>query len=87
MKAESQNALLQLEAEASIQEKLSRFDLYLERLSLSERILLLLKDKYDIPYSEIAAALRISEEAIKIERSQVLHTLEAWIWPVHGVHP
>jgi DNA-directed RNA polymerase specialized sigma24 family protein len=45
-----------------------------------DQILLLLRDKHGIPYSEIASALRSPEESLKVKRQQALRTLEEWLW-------
>jgi DNA-directed RNA polymerase specialized sigma24 family protein len=60
--------------------KLKQFDSYFHRLGTDDQMLLLLKDKYGIPYDEIAAALGSPEGSLKVRRQQALRTLEEWLW-------
>ena len=41
-----------------------------------DRLILLLRDKYGLPYSEIASALSIPESSIKLVRAQAFRELE-----------
>ncbi len=64
----------------SVSGRLENFNAYFHRLSAKDQILLILKDKYDIPYTEIAAALSIPAGSLKVRRQQALKTLEEWLW-------
>lgn len=69
-----------LDANSDISARLKLFDSYFHRLETEEQILLLLRDKYGIPYPEIASTLQATEDSLKNRRQQALHTLEEWIW-------
>lgn len=73
---------IELDANPDPNDRLRRFDRYFHRLLLEEQILLLLKDKYGIPYPEIAAATGIPEGSLKVQRQQALLALEEWLWEV-----
>src|SRR5262249_26231928 len=53
---------------------------YFHRLSTEEQILLLFRDKYGLPYTEISNATGLPEESIKVRRQQALRALEEWVW-------
>jgi RNA polymerase sigma factor (sigma-70 family) len=61
-------------------ERLRQFDSYFHRLVTDEQLVLLLRDKYGLPYAEISAALGIPEGTLKLRRQQALRTLEGWLW-------
>ncbi|HUP57062.1 MAG TPA: sigma-70 family RNA polymerase sigma factor [Bdellovibrionota bacterium] len=71
---------LQLDASAKSADRLKQFDSYFHRLAVNDQMVLLLRDKYGLPYSEIAAILSTPEGSLKIRRQQALRTLEDWIW-------
>lgn len=71
---------IELDARPDVSFRLERFGAYFHRLTIQDQILLLLRDKYGIPYPEISAAMSIPEGSLKISRQQVLRTLEEWIW-------
>jgi RNA polymerase sigma factor (sigma-70 family) len=60
--------------------KIKNIQPFFRRLRPEDQMILLLRDKYDIPYSEIATALTIPEGSLKIRRQQALRTLEDWLW-------
>jgi DNA-directed RNA polymerase specialized sigma24 family protein len=60
--------------------RLRFFDSYFHRLSIEAQLLLLLKDKYGIPLSEVSAILELPEESARLQRLQALRLLESWIW-------
>jgi DNA-directed RNA polymerase specialized sigma24 family protein len=60
--------------------RLRQFNTHFHRLKPEEQIILILRDKYSIPYSEIASALTAPEDSLKMQRQQALRTLEEWIW-------
>lgn len=61
-------------------ERLKRFPHYFRRLTPEDQLLLLLKDKFGLPYPEIAAALSVPENSLKVRRSLALLAIEEWIW-------
>jgi RNA polymerase sigma factor (sigma-70 family) len=71
---------IMLDATLDTEARLRHFDSYFHRLPTEDQILLLLRDKYGLPYSEIASALNISEGSLKMRRQQSLRTLEEWLW-------
>lgn len=60
--------------------KLESLGMYFHRLGAQEKLTILLRDKYGIAYSEIAAVMAIPEGSLKILRQQGLQALEGWIW-------
>ena len=50
----------------------------LSKLSIEERLLVLLRDKYGLPYPEIAGALGIPDGTLKLRRAQALRSLKEW---------
>jgi DNA-directed RNA polymerase specialized sigma24 family protein len=71
---------IQLEANQNAAARLKHFDVYFHRLTTEEQIVLLLRDKYGLPYAEIASAMSRPEGTLKSIRSQALRTLEEWLW-------
>ncbi len=71
---------LQLDASDRTADRLKKFDFYFHRLPVNDQMVLLLRDKYGLPYTEIAAVLSSPEGSLKIRRQQALRTLEDWIW-------
>lgn len=69
-----------LDATLNVQSRLKQFDSYFHRLATEDQILLLLKDKYKLPYAEISAVMAMPEGSLKIKRQQALRTLEEWLW-------
>lgn len=66
--------------ENQIENRLRAFDVFFHRLSVPEQILLILRDKYGLPYTEIAASMSTPEDTLCTMRSQALKTLEDRIW-------
>lgn len=60
--------------------RLKQFDSYFHRLPTSEQLVLLMRDKYGLPYAEISAVLGLPEGSLKLTRQQALRTLEEWLW-------
>ena len=56
----------------------------LQRLALPEKLLILLRDKYGLPYPEISSALTIPESTIKLRRAQALRSMEEWQREIHS---
>jgi DNA-directed RNA polymerase specialized sigma24 family protein len=71
---------IELNANPTVSARLKQFDAFFHRLSTPEQILLLLRDKYGLPLSEISVALGMPEGSLKIQRQQALRTLEEWLW-------
>lgn len=69
-----------LDAVKDPQVRLNQLESYFHRLHLIEQMILLLRDKYGIPYPEIASALGMPEGSLKVLRQQSLDALENWIW-------
>ncbi len=63
-----------------LEAKLQRLSKYLQRLPLEDQCLLLLKEKHQLPFEEIALILDLTPDALKFKRQQALKTLEEWIW-------
>lgn len=71
---------IKLDSNSSVKTRFKEFDSYFHRLMPEDQILLLLKDKLNIPYSEISVAMSIPEGSLKIRRQQALRALEEWLW-------
>lgn len=71
---------IMVDASLNLSDRLKQFDSYFHRLSTEDQILLLFRDKYGVPYSEIAAAFGVPEGSLKVRRQQALRTLEEWLW-------
>jgi len=71
---------IQLDSTQNVSMRLKQFDSYFHRLTTDDQILLLLRDKYGLPYPEIAAAMNQPEGTLKIRRTQALRSLEEWVW-------
>ncbi len=56
------------------------FDSYFHRLPIESQLLLLIKDKYGIPISEVASVLELPEASCRLQRLQALRLLESWIY-------
>ena len=69
-----------LDANLDIPARLRQFESYLHKLGATDQILLLLRDKFGLPYSEIATAMGYSEGALRIKRQQALRAMEEWLW-------
>jgi DNA-directed RNA polymerase specialized sigma24 family protein len=66
--------------------RLRFFDSYFHRLPIESQCLLILRDKYGIPVSEVAAVLEVPEPSARLQRLQALRMLETWIYggDAHG---
>jgi DNA-directed RNA polymerase specialized sigma24 family protein len=71
---------LKLNASQGVQPRLEQLGNYLRRLSLEDHALLLLRDKYGLPYTEIALIFSQPPATLKLKRQQALRALEEWIW-------
>ena len=69
-----------LDQSLNVPVRLKNIRLYLRRLSSQDQILLALRDRYGIPYSEVASILRIPEGALRTKHQQALRSLEEWLW-------
>lgn len=70
---------IQLDSQSSTA-KFEQFETYFHRLELSDQILLLFRDKFELPYADIASALSTPEGSLKVRRQQALRTMEEWLW-------
>jgi DNA-directed RNA polymerase specialized sigma24 family protein len=71
---------INLDSNDHLSVRLKQFDIFFRRLMPEDQILLILKDKYGIAYSEIATAMATPEGSLKVRRQQALRTLEEWLW-------
>lgn len=69
-----------LDANLEVPARLRQFESYLHKLSPSDHVLLLFRDKYGLPYDEIASALELPEGSLRIRHQQALRSLEEWLW-------
>lgn len=69
-----------LELNERKQENNDSFEFFFSLLSLEDQLLLLLKNKFKIPFSEISSAFLISEDSIKVKYQLALHTIEERMW-------
>lgn len=60
--------------------RLRQMDSYFHRLGTNDQILLLLRDKYKLEYSEISTAMGEPENSLKIRRQQALRALDEMLW-------
>lgn len=60
--------------------RLRFFDSYFHRLPIESQLLLVLRDKYGIPLSEVASVLELPEASARLQRLQALRLLESWIY-------
>ncbi len=72
---------IELDSEQGASTRLHRFDRYFHRLNPEDQLLLLLRDKYGIPYVEISSAMGAPDGSLKVRRQHALRALEDWIWP------
>jgi DNA-directed RNA polymerase specialized sigma24 family protein len=72
---------IQIDASPSVAARLKHFGTYFHRLATEEQIVLLLRDKYGLPFNEIASATGLPEGSLKGIRNQALKALESWLWP------
>jgi DNA-directed RNA polymerase specialized sigma24 family protein len=71
---------IEMDSSQTVALRLTQFDRYFHRLGYDEQILLLLRDKYGIPFGEIASAMGTPEASLKLKRQHALRTLEDWLW-------
>ncbi|MEN9723822.1 MAG: Sigma-70, region 4 [Pseudomonadota bacterium] len=69
-----------LDANLNIPAKLRQFDSYLHKLPVRDHTLLLLRDKYGLPYGEIATILGMPEGSLRVQHQQALRSLQEWLW-------
>lgn len=79
-RALSPSEQVMLDANLNIPARLRQFDSYLHKLSIADQILLLLRDKYGLPYAEVAATMQMPEGSLRIKHQQALRSLEEWLW-------
>jgi DNA-directed RNA polymerase specialized sigma24 family protein len=71
---------MELDAAPNVAIRLKKFGTYFHRLNAEQQIILLLKDKYGLPYIEVSNATGLPEGTLKGIRGQALRALEAWLW-------
>ena len=71
---------IHLDSNANINARLEDFEFYFRRLDIDDQLVMLLRDKYGLPYDEISASLGIPEGSIRVKRQQALRALEEWLW-------
>lgn len=76
----SSSEQIQLDSAQNVTLRLKQFDSYFHRLVTEDQLLMLLRDKYGMPYNEIASALGVPESNLKVRRAQALRSLEEWLW-------
>jgi DNA-directed RNA polymerase specialized sigma24 family protein len=79
-RALSPSEQVMLDANLNIPARLRQFDSYMHKLGVQDQILLLLRDKYGLPYSEVAATLQMPEGSLRVKHQQALRSLEEWLW-------
>lgn len=62
------------------EDRLKQFESYFHRLETVDQLLLLLRDKFGIPFSEISSALALPEGSLKLKRQHALRAIEEWLW-------
>jgi DNA-directed RNA polymerase specialized sigma24 family protein len=73
---------LQIEIDSQLDSghRLKYLGFYFRRLRPEMQLLLLLKDKHQVSHEDISAALSTPVDTLKLQREQVLKTLEEWMW-------
>lgn len=71
---------LRLDSSGDVTNRLKHFEVYFHRLTVEDQILLLLKDKHSVPYSDLAPALGVPEGTLRMRRQLALKLLEEWLW-------
>lgn len=75
---------IQLDSTQGVSNRIKQFEFFFHRLSDDDQLVLLLRDKYGLPYSEIASALDAPEGSLKVRRGQALRSLDEWLWDQGG---
>ncbi|MEK6706829.1 MAG: sigma factor-like helix-turn-helix DNA-binding protein [Bdellovibrionota bacterium] len=71
---------MELDSVDNVPGRLEQLHYFLHRLPPEDQIILLLRDKYGLPYQEISAAMQTPEGSIKVRRQHSLRNIEDWIW-------
>ncbi len=71
---------IKLDGSKNVSIRLDNFNSYFHRLMPEDQILLLLKDKYGFPDTEISTVMSTPVGSLKIRRQQALRALEEWLW-------
>ncbi len=69
-----------LDSTPTFEGRMGHFGYFIDRLHFEERMVLFLKDKFDLPYSEIATCMGWPVDSVKLRRTQALRLLESAIW-------
>jgi DNA-directed RNA polymerase specialized sigma24 family protein len=73
---------IKLDSNENLKTRFKEFESYFHLLMPEDQLLLLLRDKLKLPFSEISAAMTIPEGSLKIRRQQALRALEEWLWNI-----
>lgn len=71
---------MMLDALETPEARLQQLESFFHRLPFERQTLLLLRDKLELPMTEVARILRTPVESLKIARQQSYRLLEEWIW-------
>lgn len=71
---------MMLDASLDVEGRIRQFDSYFHRLETDDQILLLLRDKYAMSFTEIAAIMQMPEGSLQIKRQQAMRVLEEMLW-------
>ena len=69
-----------VDSNLNVPARLRSLESYLHRLPIQDQILLNLRNKYGLPYPEIASILRLPEGTLRTKQQQALRSLEEWLW-------
>ncbi len=71
---------IKLDTEGNAKQRLAHFYFYYERLTLSEKSILILRDQFGLSTDEVATITQIPEGAMQVKRNQAISKLAEWIW-------
>ncbi len=71
---------MMLDALETPEHRIQQIESFFHRLEFDRQALLLLRDKLELPFSEIARILRTPVDSLKVARQQAYRLLEEWIW-------
>lgn len=71
---------LQLDAADGVSQKMKRLGDFFKLLPRDEKWIVLLRDKHQIPFSEIASAMEIPEASLQLLRRSAYLSLEQKVW-------
>ena len=71
---------IMLDATLDAPGRLKYFDSYFHRLNVEDQMLLLMRNKYELTYAEIADVLQTPQGSLRIKHQQAIRALEEWLW-------